>query len=152
MRRARPAEAAVLSALACRSKGHWGYDPGFMEECRDELSISAAFIREREVYVLETAGRIEGYYSLVRRDSDAGLDHFFVDPLALGKGAGRRLWNHAVERARSLGFKRLVIESDPHAESFYRRLGAERVGESASGSIPGRMLPLLRFELGDGTE
>jgi len=37
-----------------------------------------------------------------------------------------------------------MIDADPNAEGFYLKMGAERVGESPSGSIPGRMLPLLQ--------
>jgi hypothetical protein len=35
----------------------------------------------------------------------------------------------------------------PNAEGFYRKMGAERVGETPSGSIPGRMLPLMQVRV-----
>ncbi len=41
----------------------------------------------------------------------------------------------------------LSIQSDPHAEGFYLRLGARRTGEAPSQSIPGRLLPMLEFDL-----
>jgi GNAT superfamily N-acetyltransferase len=149
VRRAEPAEAADLTALALRSKAYWGYDPEFMEACRAELTLTAEFIGEREVYVLENAGRVQGYYALKERGPDIELDHLYVDPPAIGRGLGGHLWRHAVERASSLGFGWLLIESDPHAEGFYRKLGAERIGDAPSGSIPGRRLPLLRYGLTD---
>ena len=52
-----------------------------------------------------------------------------------------------VGRARASGFRRLTVEADPNAEGFYRALGAVLVGSAASGSIPGRRLPLLRLDL-----
>ncbi len=152
VRRARPTEAEFLSAVARRSKGHWGYDPDFLEACRDELTLTPEFIRSREVWVLEMNNRILGYYALVQFNSRVELDHLFVDPPAIGKGAGRLLWEDAIERARSLGYEELLIQSDPHAEGFYRRLGAERIGLTPSGSVPGRQLPLLRFNLNDDRE
>lgn len=137
--------------MAMRSKGHWGYDPEFLEACRAELTMTAEKIGGGEVYVLEAGGRLLGYYALRPREGELMLDDLFVDPPAIGRGAGRQLWRHAVERAAALGFERILIEADPNAEAFYRKAGAERIGEAPSGSIPGRLLPLLCFEIGDGS-
>jgi hypothetical protein len=41
------------------------------------------------------------------------------------------------------------IEADPHAEAFYLGRGARCVGTAPSGSIPGRMLPLLEIDLSE---
>jgi hypothetical protein len=51
------------------------------------------------------------------------------------------------EVARESGFRSLEVHSDPHAVEFYRRRGARLVGTIPSGSIPGRVLPLLRIDL-----
>ncbi len=146
-RRARAAEAAALSELAFRSKAYWGYDPDFLEACRSELTLTPEFISRAEVYLLELHGRPLGFYSLVRWNSDIELGHFFVDPEHIGNGVGRALWRHAVDRARSLGFERLLVQSDPNAEGFYLRLGAERIGEVPSRVQPGRSLPFLLYPL-----
>jgi len=146
-RSARPEEAASLSELAFRSKANWGYDPEFLEACRRELTLTAEYVADGEVYVVEVDGRLAGFYSLVRWNSDLELSHFFVDPPAMGQGIGSRLWDDAVERAAALGFTRLLIQSDPNAEGFYSRLGAERIGEVPSQAEVGRMLPLLLFPL-----
>ncbi len=147
MRRAGAAEAAALSELAFRSKAYWGYDRGFLEACRPELTLTREFIRAVEVHLLEVQSRPLGFYSLVRWNSDIELGHFFVDPPHIGNGVGRALWRHAVGRARSLGFERLLVQSDPNAEGFYLRLGAERIGEVPSRVQPGRTLPLLLYPL-----
>ena len=42
LRAARPEEAAAISALALRSKAHWGYDEAFLAACRAELTWTAA--------------------------------------------------------------------------------------------------------------
>ena len=78
------------------------------------------------------------------------LEHLYVDPAALGAGHGRRLWCHMVASARACGYKQVTIHSDPHAEGFYRTMGARRIGDVASGSIEGRRLPLMRFEVEEG--
>ena len=148
IRQAAPNEDALLSALALRSKGYWGYDPGFLEACRAELTISPAYIAAYPVNVIEERGRIVGFYTLL--PAAAGvveLDHLYVDPSAIKSGHGKKLWEHAIRTASELGFQRLTIQSDPYAESFYLKMGAERIGAKPSAVRADRMLPLLSFSL-----
>lgn len=53
----------------------------------------------------------------------------FIDPPVIGTGLGRRLWEHAISSASTRGFQNLTLESDPHAEPFYLRRGADRIGQ-----------------------
>ena len=148
IRRARRAEAGALSALALRSKAHWGYDADFLAACRDELTITAEDIATSTVYVLDGDISPLGFYRLLLQDDGvAKLDALFVEPTAMGQGVGGRLWQHAVTTARKLGCSELVWQSDPEAEGFYLAMGAQRAGESESTVFPGRMLPLMRFRL-----
>ena len=148
--KARPDEAQALSDLAMRSKAHWGYPADFMEACREELTVSPeAIAAERFVYrVAEVENALVGFYCLERL-SRAGveLDALFVEPACIGSGTGGRLLRHALRAAVGLGARSLFVQSDPGAEAFYVAMGAERIGSSPSASIPGRELPLLRFEL-----
>jgi GNAT superfamily N-acetyltransferase len=146
-RPARPEEAGLLSELAFRSKAYWGYDAEFLEACRGELTLTADFIETNEVRLLDNGERAIGFYSLVPWKSDVELGHFFVDPEYVRRGLGLVLWNDAVPRAVVLGYRRLIIESDPNAEAFYTRLGAERIGEVPSRALTGRSLPLLSYPL-----
>lgn len=147
LRPARRGESAALSDLTFRSKAYWGYDETFMETCREELRVTEEAIAAGAVAVLEAEGRPVGVYAIALHGDDAELILFFVEPDAIGDGYGRRLWEGAVEACRDGGATVLRIESDPGAEGFYLRMGAERVGEAPSDSIPGRTLPLLRYEL-----
>lgn len=148
IRQARPEEAALLTDLAFRSKAYWGYDEAFMEACRDDIRVTESFIARGHTFVHEAGGTVQGVYALVPRDGgEVDLDLLYVEPAAIGTGVGRRLWAHAVERARLLGFTRMHIPADPNAEPFYLRMGARRVGETPSTAIPGRMLPHLAFDL-----
>jgi len=70
------------------------------------------------------------------------IEDLWLYPRLIGRGIGRRLFEHALLTARELGFESLLIESDPNAEGFYLAMGAMRVGERRSPS--GRTLPLLR--------
>jgi GNAT superfamily N-acetyltransferase len=148
IRRAYPAEAEVLSALALRSKAHWGYDADFLAACRDDLTLSPDDIANSTVYVCDGADGPSGYYRLVLQDDGvAELDALFVEPAAMGQGVGRRLWRHAVATAGNLGCSEMIWQSDPQAEGFYLAMGAQRAGESESTVMPGRMLPLMRCRL-----
>jgi GNAT superfamily N-acetyltransferase len=148
IRRARSAEASVLSALALRSKSHWGYDADFLAACRDELTLTADDIATSAVYVCDGSNAPAGFYRLLLQvDGVAELDALFVEPAAMGQGVGRRLWRHAVATAAKLGCREIVLQSDPQAEGFYLAMGAQRAGESESTVMPGRMLPLMRFRL-----
>jgi predicted GNAT family N-acyltransferase len=66
----------------------------------------------------------------------------------MGQGVGRTLLEHVLETLEAGGAQRLQIESDPHAEAFYRHMGAKRVGEIVY-ELEGqpRLLPLLVIEL-----
>jgi GNAT superfamily N-acetyltransferase len=150
IRLAREAEAAELTALCLRSKAHWGYDAEFMALSRAALTITPAFIATGRVFVAEAEdGRLLGIASVAPLVEDRIYDlvHLFIEPGVIGNGAGRRLFEAAANKSREDGARRLVIQSDPHAAEFYRRMGARDAGEAPSESIPGRMLPLLHFEL-----
>lgn len=147
VRPARPDEAEVLSALAFRSKASWGYDTRLMDACRDELTVTRDAIERGDVFVLEAAGRVIGYYSFAVWKGDLELGHFFVEPGATGRAVGRALWIDAVRRATARGVPRLLIQSDPNAEGFYLKLGAERIDVVPSQALAGRLLPLLLYPL-----
>ena len=147
VRPAQPHEAETLTALALRSKGHWPYGEDLMAVFRRTIVLTAQDIAEHEVLVHETDGIVDGVALLIVEGADAELDHLWVDPAAMGRGIGRRLFGAMADRARRLGADRIVLNSDPYAEPFYRHLGAVRVGDHPVQEIPGRTIPRLSFTL-----
>ncbi len=139
----------LLTELALRSKRYWGYDEAFLEACRDELRLSTKEVSRLHVTVAENDdGRVVGFYALGgARYDDAEVSFFFVDPEVIGTGVGRILFADLVEAARSAGFSRFRIDSDPGAAGFYERMGAVLVGYVPARSVPGRLLPSYRFEV-----
>ena len=144
IRTARAGEAQALTALCVRSKAHWGYDAEFMRLCRASLAVSEADVASGRVLVAE---RERLAFGMAKVEPDGELGMMFVDPLAMGRGAGRALFEASAALARRFGARRMAILADPNAAPFYERMGARLVGHAPSDAIPGRALPLYEYDL-----
>lgn len=149
IRKAKPEDAGKLTQIALAAKQHWGYPARWIELWRPLLTITPAFIENHEVYAAAVGGEIVGLYALAGEGNRRTLEHLWVEPAVMGQGIGRALFAHALKRAAELQAEMLEIEADPNAESFYRHMGARRVGEIVS-EIEGqsRILPLLVAQTG----
>jgi GNAT superfamily N-acetyltransferase len=147
VRRARPEEAADLTALAMRAKASWGYDADFMAQCRAELTLTADKMASWTVWVAEQGGQIAGMIALAAEGESAELEDFMVEPGFQGMGVGRALMDALLAECHRLGLASIGLDADPNAEPVYRKLGFTTVGQSPSGSIPGRMLPRMVREV-----
>ncbi len=150
--RFRPAwlhESETLTALALRSKAHWGYDAAFMAATRAELTITEDRLREDAYIVVDTGPRTApiAMYALSGSGDTLEVENFFIEPAHIGKGLGRQMMEHCKKLARAHGATALKLDADPHAAAFYAAMGFETAGESPSGSIPGRALPHMRLSL-----
>ncbi|MDT9000108.1 GNAT family N-acetyltransferase [Paucibacter sp. APW11] len=68
-----------------------------------------------------------------RQASEALVEDVAIAPEAQGRGLGRRLIQHAMQRASAAGCYKLVLSSNQRrveAHAFYERLGFERHGFS----------------------
>lgn len=137
LRAARPAEAGALTELVLRSKAHWGYGAEFLAACAPELRIGAGDVVRRRIVVAQGAAgarsgggpaAVLGLASLDGEPPLGRLGLLFVEPAAIGSGVGRLLYRDVLRRAAGLGFRRLLIDADPHATGFYRAMGAVASG------------------------
>ena len=142
-------EAPLLTAVARASKASWGYPEAWLHEWRDELHLTPEYIEAHRVLVAEAGGALVGMVALEEDGEEAELAHLWVLPGQQGQGVGRALVERALELARYGGHGSVRVESDPNAEPFYLRLGAERIGEVPApvGEARRRSLPLLRIAL-----
>lgn len=147
LRAARVEELDALSALCLRSKAVWGYDKDFMNACRAELTLTPADLLTSRTQVAERDGKLLGVAQISTTDDVAHLEKLFVAPDLLRAGVGRCLFAWAIAAAREVGARVMIIEADPGAADFYRRMGARDDGVAPSGSIPGRFLPRLKLPL-----
>ena len=146
--RASPEDAAELTEIALQAKAHWGYPQRWMDLWRITLTIDPGTIRDQEVFVALQDGRRVGFYALIGHPPALDLDQLWVRPEWIGRGFGRALVEHALARAAALGASRVDVQAEPHAEGFYLRMGARRVGEF-SYELDGqpRILPKMVFEI-----
>lgn len=149
IRFAKPEEASVLSVLALRSKGYWGYDADFFASCKEELTYNKSQLWS-PVYCFKVAelhsGNMTGFFALdLLGRAHPELAALFMDPVFIGQGWGRYLLGEAIAVTSTYNAKTIKLKGDPFAENFYRLNGAVKVGETESLGIPGRFLPLLEI-------
>ncbi len=144
--------APTLVALAVRSKASWGYDRAFMaafERSMQGMALDRPAGQTASIlFVAEDAGAVVGFAAVEDEGERAWLEDLWVEPDRFGQGVGRALWLAAVEATRAMGRPTLELEADPNAVGFYERLGARVVGQRPSTLVEGRMLPLMRLEIG----
>lgn len=148
IQRAQTSDAARLSQIAHAAKSYWGYPARWIEQWHNQLTITPVHIATQEVWNAHCEESILGFYSLAGSGEILRLDNMWVLPVSIGQGIGSRLFRHAMQRAGALGATAVEIESDPHAEGFYQKMGAVTVGEvgyELEGSR--RILPLMRMDL-----
>jgi GNAT superfamily N-acetyltransferase len=148
IRAAKPGEGQTLTALCVRSKAHWRYDAQFMKMSAVTLTVSEPDIAAGRVLVAaDDGGAVLGVAAVFPEGETSDLDVLFVDPPAIGSGAGRALFDAAVALARRQGARRMTILADPNAAAFYERMGARFLRNAPSDAIPGRSLPFYEIDL-----
>ena len=150
IRPAVPEEAPVLSRIARLAKAHWGYEATQLARWDHELTVSPRSLQRSPSFVAETAAGIVGFYQLGMYTLPPVLDHLWVDPACMGRGAGRALLRHAQALLCAEGIAEIAVDADPNAEGFYLAMGARRVGAEPA-PIAGdaaRVRPQLRLAVG----
>ncbi len=147
IRRAFADDAPILSDLARRAKAHWGYPAEWLVLWEPQLTFGAPYLTEHRVLVAVDADDIVGMCALEDRGQCWALEHVWVDPDELGQGVGRALVEQALALARASHPGPVLVEADPNAAGFYRRLGASQVGlvAAAMPGAPERCLPVFEF-------
>jgi GNAT superfamily N-acetyltransferase len=148
IRRAQPHEADILSQIAIAAKSHWGYPEHWMQDWIPQLTFGPSYFEEHESWTLELDGAPIAFHTLQDRDGKAWIENLWVLPAYIGKGLGKRLFQHALGLARQRGYSILQLESDPHAVGFYQKMGMRKIGQRQY-ELDGqpRILPLMEMAL-----
>ena len=149
IRVARVDEAGLLGSIAFESKAYWKYSPEVMAGWREHLVVRLEPAACRPTFVAEEAGVVAGFCQVVIEGAVPDLDHLWVRPAFIGRGFGRALLGRASATLTELGYTRLRIDAEPHAEAFYRRCGATRTGDVPApiAGDPGRVRPQMTLVL-----
>lgn len=126
IREALPYEAAALSEIALKAKGYWGYSSAQLELWKKEfLTVSPDYIQANRVWTASIEGRqAVGFAAVEQHGEEFVLEHLWVLPEYIGRGVGKRLFLHIAATVPEF-----VFTSDPHADDFYRKMGAQKIGD-----------------------
>ena len=148
LRRGTPADLPALDHIAMAAKAHWGYSAQQLDLWREDLSVPLETLRVRPVCVAEEGNTVVAFAQVATDLQPWGLWAMWVHPDHMGKGIGKALLDWSREFAAAGGQAELAIDSDPHAEGFYKVHGARVVGSVAApiAGSPGRVRPQLRLD------
>lgn len=145
-RRAQADERELLDEMTLAGVRHWGHHESHPDAYQGLVaSLEAESGPENhQVFVLEEAGVVVGFFELRDRGDHIELVRMFLQPDQIGKGHGRRLWAESVVVA-SQSHSRMLIMSDPEAKGFYEAMGA--VLEEEVAVAPGFVLGRYWYDL-----
>jgi ribosomal protein S18 acetylase RimI-like enzyme len=149
IRAARPDDSETLGNIAWSAKASWGYSLAQLEEWRDSFTPTGESILTQPTFVTEIDNKIAGFCQIVITASPVELEHLWVHPDFMRRGAGRALLDHAVTYLANLGVASLSIDADPNAEPFYIACRAVRIGaiHAPIAGEPDRIRPQLRLSI-----
>ena len=129
-----------LREIAYAAKAHWGYDAQRVRDWADSIDLY-----DGRIVLVDGE---DAWASIVPQGDVCVLEDLWVDPLAMGRGIGTRLFQRAAEQARELGASRMEWEAEPNAVGFYEKMGGRHIGERTSSW--GRVLSLMGVDLTHG--
>jgi N-acetylglutamate synthase-like GNAT family acetyltransferase len=115
------------------------HDRGMLEDHPEQLVLSEEGVRENRMRVaIAEDGRVVGFATHLISDGLAELEDLFVDPRWMRRGIGVALVLDISARLDELHFDKLEVTANPHAMSFYERLGfaVDRAVETRSYRSP----------------
>ncbi len=85
--KASPGDAPALSAIAWAAKAVWGYPSLWMDQWREQLTITPDFISENETFAAVVDRQKVAFYALLSRPAALRLEHLWVLPERIGQDA-----------------------------------------------------------------
>ena len=126
-------EGERLREITAAAKGVWGYDPGLVRAWAGSLDLSPGRLGAAHVFVADVDGRAIGWAEILPPEGGVCvLEHLWVEPAHMRRGAGSQLFRRSAERAAGLGATALEWEAEPNALGFYARMGGRPVRTTTS--------------------
>jgi len=147
IQKAIPSDHEILTQITKKSKAYWGYSNEQIEDWSPFLTVTEEYIETNSVFNLMLDNQIIGYYSFFHESENSiKLDNLFVLPDFIGKGFGKLLMNDFLVRLQDLSVQKIVLNSEPNAESFYIKFGFVKIGQIET-SIKDRYLPIMELKI-----
>jgi len=147
IQKAIPGDHEILTQITKKSKAYWGYSNEQIEDWSPFLTVTEEYIETNSVFNLMLDNQIIGYYSFFHESENSlKLDNLFVLPDFIGKGFGKLLMNDFLVRLQDLSVQKVVLNSEPNAESFYIKFGFVKIGQIET-SIKDRYLPIMELKI-----
>ena len=112
-------------------------------------TLTAEFIAHPQPVILRRNTRvpIAGFYALEWTPQSCELKHLWIHPDYIGQGMGTKLFEHLnLAHLHTRGTRRCKIVAEPHAEGFYRRMGAIPIDRKPMPNLD-QILPILQLNL-----
>jgi N-acetylglutamate synthase-like GNAT family acetyltransferase len=136
-----------MSEITFAGKAFWGYEKEQLEKWRNDLTITQDYIENNETFKLIVDDEIIGYYSILKLENKTiKLDNLFLLPKFIGKGYGKLLMNHCIKKAKEANMKKIILDSEPNAELFYKSFGF-KIYNKLKTSIENRFLPQMELDI-----
>lgn len=135
----------ILNQITFASKQFWGYSDQQMEAWKEMITMSEIYLKENTVYKL-VQEEILGYYSFIIFENYVELDNLFIKPEKIGQGLGTFLIQHLLDEITKMGHQKIVLFADPNAESFYKKIGFQTIGNKPTQDKT-RFLPIMELNL-----
>ncbi|WP_205860228.1 GNAT family N-acetyltransferase [Polaribacter sp. 20A6] len=140
-------DAKILTEIALKSKAFWGYSNELIEGWRADLTVTSRTIQTCQVYKYMINDEVVGFYVLNTPNEElVKLEMLFVLPLFIGKGIGKELLAHALNKVIISNANKIELVADPNAIPFYKSQGF-LVKEQIGSAILGRFLSLMQKDL-----
>lgn len=144
-RHAHSSELNIINDLIRGSKAYWGYTEVFLDEFMAKWGIQEHYLHDNAVFLFEKESELMGLFAFkINKDHLPELDLFFVHRNQIGKGIGKIMWQQALNYVSERNWTEFKIIADPHAEQFYKHMGAKNIGVFES--FPGRFVPVMVFQ------
>lgn len=125
------------NGLIARSKAHWRWPSGYLEPALRRLRITANYLADNVAREILCGDKLAGFFAVKLNDGRVLLDHLWIEPDYIGRGAGGFAVSQVIAIAKEAECAQIEAWPDPPAEGFYRRLGFEGTGERVPSRIAG---------------
>jgi len=124
IREATALDCAAMTQIVRTSRAY----EGEYQKIIEAIEFTPEHLYREQFFVCEFDAKIAAFYSLKVKEIGIELDFMFVANQFLGRGIGRKLFQHMLQTSRDMGYDEVEIISHPPTEAFYAKMGAVKRG------------------------